>query len=191
MSLGNIITTVIETNTDGDTININGVVEKLGCAFTDDLEDTFIKGRLPPVDDSNDLVATIAIHRDTPDTERKTVIALLISKFIMQLAGGRISKIECDTFFLSELRQHRMSPQVILSTRLLIPEHVIPTLDALRFNSTGYAQKYKLMTSLVDSAFRISDPDGLFGMLRGLNSGLVHSNIGAFEDLDKHALRTD
>ncbi len=173
MSLGTLVQKAILENTEGDKINLHNLIEQLKCRIGDDLDDSFIKGEIiPNNNDDRKYIATIHLNKNLTPEQSKAVSALLLSQFLIYLGSSKNRSVRCDSFLLSDLRNFRMSPQVILATRLTIPEHMIAKIEDLKFNSSHYAQENHLLPALVNSAFTISNPSGIFGLLRDISSGL-------------------
>lgn len=171
MSIRNALNKAVENNTNGDTINIKQCAKDLGCEFGDSFSDSVDKGRISPAGQGSDSFAIISLNKANSDAENNTIIALLLAKYILMLEGGVIKDERCDVFFLSEMRGFRESPQMLLATRLAIPESVIERVNELNFNSQKYASQSNLMRNFVGSVFFISDARGFFGILNQLEIG--------------------
>lgn len=171
MSIRNALKKAVEDNTEGDSINIKQTALDLGCSFGERFSDSIDKGRIIPVPNDAETLASIELNMKNTRSENNTIVALLLAKFILMLESGILREDRCDVFFLSEMRFSRTSAQMLLATRLAIPESIISQLDSLHFDTHNYAAKNKLMHKFVNSAFYISDSQGFFGILNKLEIG--------------------
>tara|TARA_Y100000310_G_C20686999_1_gene819671 strand:- start:3372 stop:3956 length:585 start_codon:yes stop_codon:yes gene_type:complete len=178
MSIRNALNKAVEQNTNGDIIDVRKCALDLGCKFGSPFSDATDKGRIDPVENDATSWAVISLNKKNSESENNTVIALLLAKFVLMLEGREIKSERIDVFFLSEMRGFRESPQMLLATRLAIPESVIEKSNDLDFNSHGYAQKSSLMQKFVGSVFFISDARGFFGILNQLEIG-YSSRLGS------------
>lgn len=171
MSIRNALNKAVINNTDGERINIIKCALDLGCNFTGHFEDSIDKGRITPSSNEKDYFASISLNKKNTIEENNTIVALLLAKFILMLENGVMKEAKCDVFFLSEMRGSRQSRQMLLATRLAIPDIIIEKLDSLHFDTHSYASKNKLMHKFVNSAFYISNAKGFFGILNQLEIG--------------------
>lgn len=171
MTIRNALKKAVEDNTNGESINIKQTALDLGCTFGDRFSDSIDKGRIFPVPNDENTLAKIELNKKNTRVENNTIVALLLAKFILMLESGIIKEDRCDVFFLSEMRSSRTSAQMLLATRLAMPESIISQLDSLHFDTHNYAKKSELMHKFVNSAFYISDSVGFFGILNKLEIG--------------------
>ena len=147
---------IIEDGTDGDCIDIFQVADGMGVSLERSFEDSTIIAELKYPDDLN--------KKNTPD-ETRTSIALLLAKYCLDWGNGALKDSRVDIFYLREIRAYKTSRQVILATRLAIPDSIIEKANDLRFNSSKYAKDAKLLTNFVDSSIHIPAGSGLLTLL--------------------------
>lgn len=154
---------IIEEHTHDDAIDVRQVANDMGVDVYDDFEDStqiaslvYPEGKCPPVLHLN--------KRNTP-AESNTSIALLLSKYCLDWGNGTVKDSRVDIFYLRELRAYKTSRQVILATRLAIPDNIIEKCNDLRFNSSRYAKEKSLLPNFVDASFHIPQGSGLLNLL--------------------------
>ena len=154
---------IIEDGTDGDCIDIFQVADGMGVSLERSFEDSTIIAELKYPDDLSG--PTIHVNKkNTPDVTR-TSIALLLAKYCLDWGNGALKDSRVDIFYLREIRAYKTSRQVILATRLAIPDSIIEKANDLRFNSSKYAKDAKLLTNFVDSSIHIPAGSGLLTLL--------------------------
>jgi hypothetical protein len=165
MSFGLLASQVIEANTHGNVIDHRGVAQDFGCDFS---EQTFMdstkKGTLSH-NSAPGRLGTFQFNRFNSEEENNSLTALLLAQQLLNISQNIFRHTHCDVFFLRELRKHRMSQQLMLATRLAIPDTMIAKISDIRFNSMGYSKDANLMSEFVNSAFHIEDGKGFFNML--------------------------
>jgi hypothetical protein len=186
MSVGIILTRIVENNTHGDRVDIRAVAEEFGCAFGEPFEDSTLRGLLQPSNNPG-VLGVFSFNKKNTEAENNTITALLMAELVLSLDAFSIKKFKCDVFFLSSMRQWRTSAQMLLATRLAIPKHIFEALDNINFRSAEYAFNHHLMPAFVGSAYFITEGMNLFGFLsqdtvRVGNIGRLPSQV-----LDKYA----
>lgn len=185
MSVGVILTRIVENNTHGDHVNIRAVAEDFGCTFGEPFEDSTLRGLLQPSSDSG-VLAVFSFNKKNTEAENNTVTALLMAELVLSLDALSIKKFKCDVFFLSSMRQWRTSAQILLATRLAIPKHIFSALDDINFRSTEYALNHQLMPAFVGSAYFITEGMNLFGFLSQDNMKLGNAGRLPSQVLEKY-----
>lgn len=188
MSVGIIVTRIVENNTHGDHVDIRSVATEFGCAFGEPFDDSTLRGILRPSNDPG-VLAEFSFNKKNTDAENNTITALLMAELILSLNAKTLKQFKCDVFFLSSMRQWRGSPQMMLATRLAIPKHIFAALDDINFRSAEYAFGNQLLPAFVGSAFFITEGMSLFGFLSQDNLQLNQSQSGRLPSqvLDKYA----
>jgi len=170
-ALGTLINKKIEDNTQGDVINIKKLARDLNFDFDEvRFKDSLLKGTIsPPIKGSKKRGIIAFEERNSPEANN-TLTALLLAKTVQKYGLEKVFKREeVDVFSLREIREAKMSEQMILATRLAIPEHIITKLDNdLRFDNGYYTKKSRLLSQFVGAAFHITG-NGLFTLLDNLD----------------------
>ena len=154
---------IIEDGTDGDCIDIFQVADGMGVSLERSFEDSTIIAELKYPDDLSG--PTIHVNKKNTPGETRTSIALLLAKYCLDWGNGTLKESRVDIFYLREIRAYKTSRQVILATRLAIPDSIIEKANDLRFNSSKYAKDAKLLTNFVDSSIHIPAGSGLLTLL--------------------------
>ena len=170
-TLGDLISEKIKENTVGDVIKVSNLAEGMGYEFSKKkFDDPLLKGIVSPPSEDSKSKGVISFERRNSCEENKTLTAMLIARAVQKYSVEKILKREeIDIFSLREIREAKMSEQMILATRLAIPEHIITKLDNdLKFNNGDYTKKSKLLPQFVGAAFHITG-NGLFEILDSLD----------------------
>jgi hypothetical protein len=111
--------------------------------------------------------------------------ALLSAQALIDLVNFKhLRKIECDVFMLNSLKNYKLSPQVILATRLAIPEKIIKDLDQLKINGHDYVERSNLLPQFVSSAFPISNL-GAFKVMGELGLTIIDANTSVAKKFEQ------
>lgn len=136
------------TSEDEEVINIPKLVQRLGFRVKfEDMDDKAI------IDyDGIQNYATLTISKSLKPEDKNAIAVLIIAEFFVRFRRGQRKRIVFDMFYLSNIKQIRMSKQVFLATRLAIPERIITKLDNFNSDKLGYSQKSKLPVYFLDLA---------------------------------------
>lgn len=156
MSLGQLIEDTVRDHIHGDVVDIIKVAEDFGCVIVSRFEHSTFKGVIRP-SGNDEYLAEIALNEDNTEEVDRTVVALLLAEQLINSCHGRSKKAIIETFYLSELRKYRMSPSLMLATRIAIPKHIMKMIDYPMFNTHEYAIESKLTDGFVSSAFEMSN----------------------------------
>lgn len=158
---------IIENSTEGDKINVYHVAEQMGVSVSSRFRDSTViatlqypDGKCPP---------DIALNKNNSEAENNTAVALLLAKYCLDWGNGAVKDSKIEIFYLRELRAYKTSRQVILATRLAIPDGIIEKCNDLRFNSSRYAQEAKLLPNFIDASFHIPTGSGILNLLDSMD----------------------
>jgi hypothetical protein len=170
MSLGTFIETTIKKNTQGDIVDIFGFATALRFNVYKDraFGDPMKIGIMGPSSEDDNL-ADIWLNPNNNHQQDRTVLALLMARCLLYLeSNSLVRNTYYDTFFMSDMPQYRMTPHLMLATRLAIPVNTIERIQDLHFDKAAYANKAQLLPSFINSAVHVSS-DSFFGMMRELD----------------------
>lgn len=156
MSLGLVIEDVVEKNTHDNVVDVFAVALDLGCDFVTEFEHSTFKGLMRPCSQSDERLAEIALNKNNDEAMNRTVVSLLLSEYLMNIVHGRNKTVTIDAFFISDLRNYKMSPSVMVATRIAMPKSVIKVIDYPMFNTVDYANEAKLLPRFVSCTFKMS-----------------------------------
>lgn len=156
MSLGLLIESAVTQHTRDEVVDVLALAADFGCKVVTTFEHSTLKGVMRPCN-ADDQLAEIALNEKNDNAMNRTVVALMLAEYLTNLVHGRSKKVTIDTFFLSELRNYKMSPSVMVGTRIAIPREVIKMVDYPMFNTLDYANEAELLPSFVSSTFEMSN----------------------------------
>lgn len=183
-TLGAYLKELIEAHTnEKSVVDLRGVIDNIGFnAFLMPLpiaEKGSLYPKGSPLCRPRTSDPTILLNEQNTEAENRTVMALLIAEFILVKRDQPNRILTCDVFFLRNIRQYRISRQLFLATRLVIPEKIIEFASDLRFNMAAYCNEAKLLPSFVGCACSKKDVGGLLGIIDSIDmSFTVGRKIG-------------
>lgn len=178
--LGTTLKQQVQACTKGEVVDITKLVEMLGGEVCLYCASTVEKGELASeVVATNEETGTVTsrytfrLNDKNSKQENNTVLALLLAEYILNASQSEVlkEKYQLDVFFLRGLRNVRMSKQVILATRLVLPESVIEQAGEINFDTAGYARKAGLLPEFVSCAYSDVSVHGILGMFDSIHMG--------------------
>lgn len=195
-TLGTFVRGILDSHTSEEgVIDIRKVAFALGFdVYSVDLR-IADKGKLYPsgvdVEHTTTRCPTILLNNRNSESDNRTVMALLIAEFMLTQRGQQSRILTCDMFFLSDIRQYRVSRQLFLATRLVIPEPIIEKTQDIRFNVPAYCLKANLLPAFVACAYPKRDVSGLLGFIDSLQMAFtIGKKIGNSQAKPEHYLPT-
>ncbi len=156
MSLGRLIERAVAYNTDEGVVDVFGVAANLGCEIVTEFKHSTLIAAMRPCS-SEDKLAEIALNKNNDHATNRTVVAIMLADYLINLVHCRSKKITVDTFFLSEIRNYKMSSSIMIGTRIAIPNEVINMFDCPTFDSLSYACEAELLPNFVSSTLKMSN----------------------------------
>jgi hypothetical protein len=156
MSLGLLIESTVAQHTHDGVVDVTAVAASFGCEVVMKFKNSTLKGAIRPCSSENKL-AEIALNVKNDNATNRTLIALLLAEHLLNLVHRRSKKVTIDTFFLSEIRNYKMSASVMIGTRIAMPREIIDSIDCPLFNALDYASEAELMPSFVSSTLKMSN----------------------------------
>jgi hypothetical protein len=107
------------------------------------------------IEDKESPKKNIFINKTLTVKEKNTVLALLISEFIIKY-DKILNKevVEIDIFSFKEIRRNRFSRSIQLATRLIIPENILFQFDDLTNDRELYANKINVNFDFINCAVK-------------------------------------
>lgn len=184
-TLGAFVSYTVQSHTDAEgVVDIRKVARALGFdMYISQHLRTADKGKLyaagSEVERETVTSPTILLNEKNTDEENRTVVALLIAEYMLSQRNQNGREITCDMFFLQGIRQYRVSRQLFLATRLLIPEHIIEQTQSITFSAPAYAAKAKILPGFLACAYPKRDVSGLLGFIDSMQmSFTIGKKIG-------------
>lgn len=177
--LGEGLKNYVDACTKGEVIDIVKLVGVLGGKVRQGPMPTVDKGELVAekiqADEQTDNLSEyiFQLNQQNSLAENNTVLALLLAEYVIHANHASLLKEKylLDVFFLRDLRNVRMSRQVILATRLALPETVIEQTGHINFDTAAYARKANLMPEFVSCAYSDVSVQGILGMFDSFHMG--------------------
>ena len=168
-TLGTFVRGVVESHTHDDVVDVFKVARALGFLVAKDDLKIADKGKLFPsgveIDREKTTLPTILLNKNNTEAEDRTVTVLLIAEYMLMQRSDVGRVLSCDTFFLSDIRQFRVSRHLFLATRLAIPENIIEKTQDIQFSAPKYSLKAKLLPAFLACAYPKRDVSGLLGFI--------------------------
>lgn len=187
VTLGTFLKGMLDTFSDGAVIDIENMLLTLKYRILlRTMKDTE-KGAFYPLGVELDMDVINApcflLNTKNSHSENRVILALLFAEYLLSLKKESKKVYTCDMFFLRELRQYRISRQLFLATRLVMPESVIDDLDKMKLQANSYAKQAELLPAFINCAYPQKDVGGILGLLDSLDTGFtLGRKIGASQN---------